>query len=108
MPIEINGYSKPAVQNTANGVGIKAKRDESASTKGEAEQSTVGDSVSLTETAARLRDLESSVANLPEVDIQRVEKVRNAITAGSYQVNSPRVADKLASFENALTGKVQK
>lgn len=60
--------------------------------------------MSLTDTAARLRKLESTLAQLPVVDRQRVEATRQAIADGSYRVDPARVAEKLLAFESALTG----
>ena len=60
--------------------------------------------MSLTDTAARLRKLESTLAQLPVVDRQRVEAPRQAIADGSYRVDPARVAEKLLAFESALTG----
>jgi negative regulator of flagellin synthesis FlgM len=109
MPIEINGYSRPPVQGTNDNSNVKTRRDESNVTRIAPEQrASDDDSVSLTEAAARLRDLEQSVAGLPEVDSKRVEQAREAVANGSYQANPQRIADKLASFETALTGKVHK
>jgi len=53
---------------------------------------------------ARLRKLESTLAQLPVVDRQRVEATRQAIADGSYRVDPARVAEKLLAFESALTG----
>jgi negative regulator of flagellin synthesis FlgM len=109
MPIEINGYSRLPVEGAGDNSNVKPKRDESNVTRIVPEQrSSDSDSVSLTDAAAQLRDLEQSVSSLPEVDNQRTEKIREAVASGSYQVNPQRVADKLASFETALTGKIQK
>jgi negative regulator of flagellin synthesis FlgM len=61
-----------------------------------------GDSVSLTETAARLQVLENRLKDDPGVDSKRVEALRQAIADGSYRVDPQRVADRLLAFEQAL------
>jgi negative regulator of flagellin synthesis FlgM len=58
------------------------------------------DKVSLTEMASKLQSLERSLADVPQVDKQRVESVREAIDSGTYQVNDHRVAEKLIQFES--------
>jgi negative regulator of flagellin synthesis FlgM len=62
----------------------------------------VGDSVNLTDTAGQLRRIEASLADLPEVDNDKVAAIRQSIENGSYQVDAARVADNLLQFESAL------
>lgn len=62
----------------------------------------VGDSVSLTDAAAQLRRIEASLADLPEVDNDKVAAIRQSIENGSYQVDAARVADSLLQVESAL------
>lgn len=61
--------------------------------------STGQDKVSLTDMASRLKSLERKLADQPEVDQNRVDKVRNAMSRGEYRVNPDRVADKMMDFE---------
>lgn len=63
---------------------------------------TVSDRVSLTGMATGLKALEARLAQLSDVDTQRVEAVRRAIAEGSYPIRPERVAEKLFAFERAL------
>lgn len=62
------------------------------------------DRVSLTGDAQRLRELEASIANQPVVDNQRVNTVRDAVENGTFTVNAERIAEKIMSLEQAITG----
>ena len=62
------------------------------------------DTVQLTETAGRLRELDALLAQAPEVDGARVEELRRAIAEGRYNVDSVHVADKLIQLERSLFG----
>jgi len=104
MPIEITGQNNNPVQTDRssrpeNSVGRSEPTVEQENSGGR--PSTV-DTVSLTETSAQLRSLESSLASLPVVDTQRVESIKQAIADGSYQVDAQTVADKLIDFEATL------
>lgn len=68
----------------------------------DAQSPAVGDSVNLTDTAEQLRRIEASLADLPEVDNDKVAAIRQSIENGSYQVDAARVADSLLQFESAL------
>ena len=60
------------------------------------------DSVQLTDTAARLAELQAEVSAADGVDLQRVEAIRQQIADGSYEVDADRVADALMTREKDL------
>lgn len=104
---EVKGAQQAAIQNlTGNQQADKtenqlhhAERKEKQSSSGPAQ------GVSLTDTAAKLRQLEAQIANQPVVDTQRVESVKKAIADGSFKVDSNRIAEKMAEIENLLASK---
>ncbi|MCH7697106.1 MAG: flagellar biosynthesis anti-sigma factor FlgM [Proteobacteria bacterium] len=62
--------------------------------------------VSLTDTSAKLRELEAKIASQPVVDTQRVENIKKTIADGTFRVNVTRTAEKMAQFESLLATKV--
>ncbi len=60
------------------------------------------DKVSLTSTAARLKDIEQRLANQTPVDNNRINQVKSAINNGEYNVDADRVASKMIDLENAI------
>lgn len=58
-----------------------------------------GENVSLTRTAAEMRDLEQAVHGAPDVDIERVNRLRQAIAEGTYQVDDEKLAQNLLRHE---------
>jgi negative regulator of flagellin synthesis FlgM len=60
------------------------------------------DAVSFTATAAKMREIEGSLRNVPVVDTQHVAEVKQAIADGTYEVNHARIAEKMAKFEGLL------
>ena len=61
------------------------------------------DKVSLTATAARLKDLEQRLAtDSPPFDAERVNQMKQAIASGEYRVDAGRVADKMLNFEKSF------
>jgi negative regulator of flagellin synthesis FlgM len=59
-------------------------------------------SITLTEAAKRLAALERAIAALPEVDMARVEELRDAIASGRYAVDAERIASRLLDLEQEL------
>lgn len=74
--------------------------DSPAATRGKDEAAP--DTVRLTDMATRLQALEARLAQMSEVDTQRVEAVRRALAEGSYPIRPERLAEKLLAFERAL------
>ena len=58
--------------------------------------------VTVTDQAARLQELEQSLASTPVVDSARVAELREAIASGNYQPDIERIADKLSQLEQSL------
>ncbi len=80
------------IQNALNQRGPNAAQQESGTP-------TTGDTVSLTETAARMQQLSSELSNQPVIDNDRVAELRKAIESGTYQVDSQRIAGKMIDLE---------
>ena len=105
MTIEITGQSGNPNSLKAKGEGaeVSVARQEPTAPQDETGPPSTSDTVSITDAAARLQSLENTLAELPVVDTQRVEAVKQAISSGSFEVDSARIADKLLNFEQALS-----
>lgn len=62
------------------------------------------DSVTLSGQGANLNELVSVAQQTPDVDVQKVAAIREAIASGSYQVNAESIATKMAHMEWQLGG----
>lgn len=88
--------SSRQTQRTSDAASGTSTRSENSNSNAAA------DKVSLTSTAARLKDIEQRLANQTGVDEKRVNAMRTAIDSGRYEVDADRVADKMLNFENSL------
>jgi negative regulator of flagellin synthesis FlgM len=77
-----------------DGQAPRAERRPAAQTK--------TDSISITNTAVNLGNIERTLAQIPVVDGARVDAIRESIGEGSYVVDSVRVADNLLEVELML------
>jgi negative regulator of flagellin synthesis FlgM len=104
MAIEITGQNgNGKILNTrTDRPEVNVSRDEANTEQQETGRPSTVDTVSLTNTSAQLRSLENTLAELPVVDTQRVESIKQAIADGSYEINAQSVADKLINLEQGL------
>lgn len=54
-----------------------------------------GPRVQLSSLGSQLAEIEASLANVPVVDTQKVEEIKQAISDGRFKVNPDVIADKL-------------
>lgn len=102
MVIDFNpsqGANRAGQSGAANG-----KRDLADTTRAPeqpaADKAPAGErGVKLSSQAQQLQAIEESLRELPEVDSERVARLRQAISDGSYQADSARIADKLLALE---------
>lgn len=57
------------------------------------------DKFSLTDDANQLQALQQMIADMPEVDKQRIADLRASIENGEYQVDSQKLAQNMIDFE---------
>ena len=103
MANDINGINSGRSQQ-ANEKQVQTIRRDTANTTSRTQTNNQSgqDKVSLTDMAARLKSLENKLAEQPNVDQSRVDRVKDALARGEYQVNPDRVADKMMDFEAGL------
>lgn len=80
---------------------VRAKKASDA--KSASSSSTPSDNVTITNSAALLQKWEQNIAQMPIVDMQKVEQIQKAIKDNSYSINSGKIADKFIDMEIALS-----
>lgn len=94
MPDDVSDkHSNPSQQNqdTSDETDITASRQ--AGETGNPEP------VEVAKMTSQLKSLEKKLAKQPHVDQDHVNRVREAIHRGKYQVDSDRVANKMLGFD---------
>ena len=98
MPNKISGYKAtqpPAPLKGSTGSNTVTDKT-SGDGAGAVAASSTSDTVKFTGSAVVLQKLGEAVAQTPVVDAAK------AVSSGTYQIDSSRVADKLLQFENGL------
>lgn len=102
MPGKISGFTAsepiaPLKGSSTGGVVADKSQSEQAGVA-----SRTGDQVTLTNSARSLQKLSEAIAEAPVVDADKVASVKQALSSGTYQVDSRRVADKILQSEQGL------
>lgn len=80
---------KTAVDGAGSQPGAKAN---------EADQASVDASVQ----SERLKAVQESIDNTPEVDMEKVEAIKQSIAEGRFPIDPQRIAEKFAELEGLL------
>ena len=101
MGIEINNANAGRPDSLRKDSGKLAPPDatNAAPAESKADKSTA-DSVSLSNRAKGLTQLESEIKNLPDVDQSKVDALKAKIESGEYQVNPGNMAQKMLDMES--------
>lgn len=108
MVSEIKGLQNPAVKSLSIANKQQAGKTENRNAAAQRQEngSSSTQDVSLTDTSAKLRELEAKIASQPVVDTQRVASIKKTIADGTFRINVTQTAEKMAQFESLLASKV--
>ena len=97
-----NINSNRASLNSNQSSSVKSRNEATIDDSAEKSSGGSGDRVTLTDTASRLKDIESQLNKTSSVDSTRVAEVQSAINNGDYNVDADRIADKMLAFEDFM------
>lgn len=98
MSINIkDNYSNSPVSTAKTMTSTKTPRQKQPD-----EEATTADKVNLTAMAKQLHKLSSNMTANPPIDTDRIDNIKRAITAGAFEINPHRIAEKLLNLENAM------
>lgn len=102
MTEKIGSYPRPSTETKPAGTrsAERASRSDAALDSG---SGAGDDSVSLTDTATRLKSIEARLRELPEVDRERVAEIRRLIESGEFQIDSRFIAQRIIQLEQSLS-----
>lgn len=60
------------------------------------------DNVVLSAEAQNLNRLQAKISNMPDVDLERVAQIKQAIAEGKFEINAERIAENMLNQEELL------
>ncbi|RBO84864.1 flagellar biosynthesis anti-sigma factor FlgM [Marinomonas aquiplantarum] len=101
MAIHLTGLSNQGTINKSE----RAHKDDAAASASEQKGGVQSggtlaeDTVKLSGTAQTLQNQQAKLNNLPDVDMDKVEQIKNAIAAGEYKIDTQKLANNMASMD---------
>lgn len=77
----------------------KDKSSDLPKTSSEASSHAVSDSVRLSDTVQQIATLKEELSSIDVIDLDKVEEIRQAISSGSYSIDTQKIAASLMAFE---------
>lgn len=102
MVNNINGVTSSATGNTRTGASNNVageNRTDNQQTNSSA-PAVENDSFNISNEAKLLSSVQSSLSDLPDVDQERVESLRQQINSGQFQVDSSTLAQDIINLES--------
>jgi len=97
---------QPASSNAglSTGTGKKADAAQGVAPEKTSSAQNAGESstVTVTDSALKLLQIEKTLAEMPGFDAEKVAGIKQALSDGSYTINTDSIAEKLISFEQDL------
>ncbi|MDH5426245.1 MAG: flagellar biosynthesis anti-sigma factor FlgM [Gammaproteobacteria bacterium] len=91
------------IQSGQSNKTSKAKVVTDTAEKVQTVSTSTADTVSITGEASRIRELQSSLANVPDIDLEKVESIKKEIASGNYPIDHERIAGNLLDLEKILS-----
>ena len=77
----------------------KDKSSDASSASIDSSSRTVSDTVELSTAAQQLASLQDDLASIDAVDMGKVDEIKQAISDGSYKIDTQKIADSLLALE---------
>ncbi len=110
MPIEVINLPTAQRSNTGINEGAAPARAQttnnpSKQTESETEKAPYTDTVTFTETATQLQEIAKKIADIPVVDMARVEAAQYRLESGEFDIDTNNLANNILRFETQLQSK---
>ena len=77
----------------------KDKSSDASTASIDSSSRTVSDTVELSTAAQQLASLQDDLASIDAVDMGKVDEIKQAISNGSYKIDTQKIADSLLALE---------
>ena len=97
---QVNTAATSRINTNAASKGSASQGATAAPAQAQATQKS--DSVSITPQAQQLQNVQTKMADMPDIDQKKVDEIKAAIAEGRYKIDPEKLATNIANFENDL------
>ncbi|AJQ96798.1 flagellar biosynthesis anti-sigma factor FlgM [Gynuella sunshinyii] len=97
--MNINGLTPNSGGSEKTRSGETVAKSTEGRTRTSVENSNNADTVQLSPQAKVLKDLETQVQSMSDVDQPKIDRIKSAIQNGEYSINYERLAEAIENFE---------
>jgi negative regulator of flagellin synthesis FlgM len=97
-----NNINNTASSNRSRGSASSAATDQKAVTNTAEASNSTKENVVLSQEAQRLNRLQATISELPDVNIERVAALKQAISEGKFEINPERIAENMLKQDDLL------
>ena len=99
MAININNLGVSNNTLSSNNRASESGRNPSTASAAPVPTSTAADSVEISQQALNITSLETRINDAPDVNLARVDSIRQAIEDGSYSIDANDIAERLLNTD---------
>ena len=103
-PIDHINRSTTDALNNSGKARVKPNTDKNASEASTAARP-AEDRVSISEESLQVRELQQQLDQVPEVDVEKVNAIKQAIARGDYPIDAKKIAANVMNLEKILSDK---
>jgi negative regulator of flagellin synthesis FlgM len=98
-----SGYINASIQKQPETVATDHSRSTTSIENANTISHPAEKTINLIDMAAQIKKTEAPLENIPVVNNQKIEQIKQSLLEGSYQIDSMRIADKLIALELGLS-----
>ncbi len=100
MAINLNGILNQTNVTKNDRLQKSSEQPEGAKSSSVSSKDTLAeDTVQLSGAAQVLKNQEEKISNLPDVDMDKVEEIKQALAAGEYKIDTQKLASNMQSID---------
>lgn len=101
MAFNINGYnSQPTIAKNDRLQRGNDDQKQNSVDQPEKSNTLADDTVNLSSAAQTLQQQKSKIDSLPDMDMEKVEQIKQAIAAGNYKVDTDKLANNMVAMDS--------
>jgi len=104
MTFNINGYNNQP--NVTKNERLQTNSDDQKTSSVEVQEKSgtlADDTVNLSNAAQTLQAQKNKIDSLPDMDMTKVEQIKQAITAGNYKVDTEKLANNMVAMDSIFS-----